>query len=289
MALSGQDFGHGIFCPHLSENSEMNNFKASRFAELSQRPLGFAISLLRRFAVTLDRFNLVFLHTFAVSVAPAKIVICLGLAEPLDRFTRIFLHAVARTVADAEITLGSGILLLSGCGNTADQTAKQGLYYGLWAGNVEVVPARPTEFPARFFEKAPATRRMPIDSQGRAVVMDPTKMKKPFWVFADQVSLQSVADKIHAAMTAGRPIVIVGADQSSIEEVFGQTLDSHLSSNVPLTRTAWSWLPWMTQRLTEGSLLSAWNPATAQGQALYYEFMVDSTLRLDSPRTPATE
>jgi hypothetical protein len=183
----------------------------------------------------------------------------------------------------------TSILLLSGCGNTADQTAEQGLYYGLWAGNVEVVPARPTELPARFFEKAPATRRVPLDSQGRATVMDPTKMKKPLWVFADQVSLQSATGKIHAAMSAERPIVIVGADQGSVEEVFGQTLDSRLSSDEPLTRTAWSWLPWMTQRLTAGSLLSTWNPATAEGQALYYQFMVDSTLRLDSPGTPATE
>ena len=181
-----------------------------------------------------------------------------------------------------------GVLLLSGCGDPVDRTAKQGFYYGFWVGNVEVAPSRPSDLPARFFEEAPATGRVPLDSQGLPVIMDPAKVKKPLWVFADQVSLQSVADAIHAAMAAQRPIVIVGADQSSIEHVFGQTVNSCLSSDVPVTRIAWSWLPWMVQHLTEGNLLSVWNPATADGQALYYEFLVDSTLRLVPPGTPAT-
>jgi len=191
----------------------------------------------------------------------------------------------------------AGAVLLSGCGTSSsqagspvDQIAQQGLYYGLWAGSVEVLPARPTGLPARFFDKAPATARVPVDSQGQPTIMNPAKISKPLWVFADQVSLQSVADKIHAAVAADRPIVIVGADESSIEQVFGQTLNSHLSGDVPLALVAWSWLPWMTQHLTEGSLGSSSGSSlsTEQGQALYYQFLVNSTLRLDSTITPSS-
>ena len=187
------------------------------------------------------------------------------------------------------------VLLLSGCGsssstqNPADEIAQQGLFYGFWAGNVEVVPSQPSELPALFYEKAPATAAVPLDSQGRPVRMDPRKISKPLWVFADHVSLQDVADKVHAAEAAERPIVIIGAEQSAIEEVFGQTVDSRMSGDMPVTQIAWSWLPWMSPHLTEGQLVTATDgkPSTEEMRAKYFEFMVDSTMRLAPPETRA--
>lgn len=131
-----------------------------------------------------------------------------------------------------------------------------------------------------FFEKAPTAAAVPLDSQGRPLVMDPAKVNEPLWIFADQIDLLSVSGKIHDAQAAERPIVILGADVSSIGKVFRQPIDTTPSAGG--SRTAWSRLPWMTQRPTLSSMLAVPDDSlSTEGQ--YYAFMVDSTVALAPP------
>jgi hypothetical protein len=176
-----------------------------------------------------------------------------------------------------------------GCGgltmdSAADRIGDQGFYYGLWADNVEVIPSHPTILPADFFDKKPAIARIPVDSQGQPLMMDPAKINRPLWVFADEVSLQSVADTIHAAQAANRPIVIVGAEESLVEEILRESSPWTAPADIPPARIGWSWLPWMASRLTAGQLGSAsgWNPSSEERSAAYYQFLVESTLRLET-------
>jgi hypothetical protein len=168
-----------------------------------------------------------------------------------------------------------------GCG----EASSVGPLYGLWAGNVETLPSQPTQLPAVFFEEAPAAAAVPVGSQGRPLLMEPARINKPLWIFADQVDLQSLSDTIHAAQAADRPIVIIHADPSSIEDLFGRTTDTS-TSNDP-AYVAWAWLPWMTDPPTRSTLLIADNEdlSDEELQWKYYAFMVGSTLQLELPDT----
>lgn len=191
-------------------------------------------------------------------------------------------------LASALAALCMGVLMLPGCGETAsarselDQMWENGGCYGLWVGNVEVIPSRPAELPPVFFEEMPPTAAVPVDGQGRPLAMDPAKINKPLWVFANQIDIQNLSDKVHDAQTAGRPIVIFGAETNSIEQLFGQT--SAWNSLAP-TETAWSWLPWMARPLTVGGMAIAPGEhlSSRDRQMRYYLFMVESTLRLEPP------
>jgi hypothetical protein len=172
----------------------------------------------------------------------------------------------------------------SSAGGEMVQAMEKGYCFGLWAGNVETIPERPTQLPQLFFTEAPATADVPLDYQGRPLYVDPATIKKPLWVFADQVDLLSISDQIHAAQRAGRPIVVLGADAVSIAKVFGESVGAN-PAGVPAGTVAWSSLPWSTQPLSRGFMTAEEGFSREELQAVYYLFMASTTLEAYPPET----
>ncbi len=119
-------------------------------------------------------------------------------------------------------------------------------YFGLWAENVETLPARPSELPPHFLTppgKIEAFRGG--DGKGNPFVLPASGVKKPLWVFADGAHVSEVGAKIRAAMEEERPLVIAGADE---EEVYPYLPGSEevvfFTPDVPRERKLISWVPY---------------------------------------------
>lgn len=119
--------------------------------------------------------------------------------------------------------------------------------YGLWAGNVEVLPLDTAHLPPAFKEKpTAATTVRPTADDGTPPLMNIDEIKEPVWVFADQVDLEANGSAIERARVEGRPVVIYGARKDQVEQALGVDGTTFaLAPDVPSNKQIWAWLPWM--------------------------------------------
>jgi hypothetical protein len=112
-----------------------------------------------------------------------------------------------------------------------------GLYMGLWAGNVETIPAHPKSLPDFFFSGPP-----PIAPEN-PFQKDPTTIKTPLWVFGDEVAVGAHLGQIREAKKDGRPVVFYALGPAEVASVL-QLENRFAPPETPLDRLIVSWLPW---------------------------------------------
>ena len=137
------------------------------------------------------------------------------------------------------MVIGDDTSSISGVGTTlspneaAQQWYAQGLYHGFWAGNVETIPAKPSDLPDFFFSGP-----TPIGPIGREL-KDPSTIKKPLWIFGDEVRVSDYKTEIRQAMKDGRPILFYATNIGDAVAVLG--LSQQVSTDTPLERLIVIW------------------------------------------------
>jgi len=86
---------------------------------------------------------------------------------------------------------------------------------GLWAGNVETIPASPTALPDSFYEKPqgdPVPYPMGVELRPSYSVSfkNPQDVGTPLWVFADALDKQRLDEVVEQAVNEQRVVVVYG-------------------------------------------------------------------------------
>jgi hypothetical protein len=130
---------------------------------------------------------------------------------------------------------------------TPEQRAQQwydsGTYMGFWAGNVETIPEHSADLPDIFFQGPTPSGTVETDDQGNPFTKDPSGIKKPLWVFGDEVRVSDYADQIRQAKADGRAVVFYATSLRDATTALGlEPMDDPGSA---IERLTVSWLPWL--------------------------------------------
>jgi len=175
------------------------------------------------------------------------------------------------------LVLGDDTSSTSGVGTTlspaqiAQAWDKEGQYHGFWAGNVETIPAKPRDLPDVFFSGP--TPSGPVGSALR----DPSTLKKPLWIFGDEVRVSDHQVEIRQAMGDGRPILFYATDVGDAVAALGLT--QQVSTDTPLERLI---VMWPSSTAGDKAVdISTFN-FVAPASAMIFESLVLATLRKDA-------
>ncbi len=167
---------------------------------------------------------------------------------------------------------------------TPQQWYESGFYMGYWAGNVETIPGKPKDLPEVFFGGPTPSAPVRTDSQGNPMQKDPSKIKKPLWVFGDEVSVADYTSQIRQAEKDGRPIVFYATSIPDACRALG--IEQHGSMDNPLAGSIVIWPSEMGGN--EEVEFMGWNPVTGDRvfvASFIFLHMVEATLNLHT--TPA--
>lgn len=119
-------------------------------------------------------------------------------------------------------------------------------YFGLWAGNVESLPAKPASLPPHFLTPPQEIEAFAAQNdEGTPLVLPALGVKTPLWVVADEVELPEVGAKIEAAMKDERPVVISGADEDEVYPYLpGSAETVFFTPDVPRGHKLIAWVPY---------------------------------------------
>ncbi len=129
----------------------------------------------------------------------------------------LFLLAGCSEVAPSDLgTLqGAASAYADGGTNVGMSRFPTGPQSGLWAGNVETIPEKPTALPDSFYQKPQGdpvpypdgVEMRPYDAMS---FRDPQEVGRPVWVFADALEKQRLDEVVQAAVNQGRVVVVYG-------------------------------------------------------------------------------
>ena len=157
----------------------------------------------------------------------------------------------------------------------AQQWYQQGAYMGYWAGNVETIPAKSAHLPDYFFSGPTPSAPILRDGEGKPLQEDPSAIKKPLWVFGDEVRVGDYADQIRQAKIDGRPILFYATSVANAVSALG--LEQQTGTNTPLERLIVDWLPWDNARDGTVNVVS-WNLDVAPPGAMIFRELVSASL-----------
>jgi hypothetical protein len=163
-----------------------------------------------------------------------------------------------------------------------------GQFYGFWSGNVETIPARPAHLPDFFFAGPTPTTQVRVVG-GVAVRVDSSTIKRPLWVFGNEVDVESVADRIRKAKADGRVVVFCATPIAVIDRIMGLPNTGGFGAGTPLELQWYAWLPWLnsggsaTMSLPTGTTTADAGGTVEEGAAspdatMIFEMMAEQTL-----------
>jgi len=140
----------------------------------------------------------------------------------------------------------------------------QGQDWGLWAGNVEVLPESTMHLPPEFYT-GPATPATAPDlpqylRDAGMSFKPPSEIEKPLWVFADEVDIDQVADEISAAREAGRPVLVVNVQSNAAAAALGVDIEGNVREGdvfrgqEAAPNLVVAWIPWREYPLSLGPI-----------------------------------
>ncbi|MCL4367912.1 MAG: hypothetical protein M1337_01870 [Actinobacteria bacterium] len=138
----------------------------------------------------------------------------------------------------------------AGSATTTEEFGRQsyddGAYMGYWAGNVETIPAKSRHLPDFFYNGPTPSAPIFRDAQGNLLQQDPATVKKPLWVFGDEVRVGEYVDRIRQAMKDGRPVLFYMAPVADAVAALG--LVQQMWTDTSPERLIVEWLPWDNAR-----------------------------------------
>ena len=126
----------------------------------------------------------------------------------------------------------------------AQQWYDSGFYRGFWAGTVETIPVEGAHLPDFFFSAPTPSAPIRTDGSGQPIQKDPAEIKKPLWIFGDEVRVDDYLDQIRQAKQDQRPVLFYATSVADAARAL--RVEADVDTDAPVERLIVFWLPWDT-------------------------------------------